>query len=156
MKKIEKAFIVFALVFCFLTLPISITTKAYAAQKADMPLISSNVVLARSEQTLRIKARPKFKSGQKQIKIAKRRRRSERRYRRYKRRRKYRNVQRDIAIGVGIAILGIIAEEAARGNYENAMRRCARDYRSFEWETGTYITYGGRVRLCPYLVPYVR
>ena len=156
MNKIKNTLIALALAFCIFALPVSVTTKAYAAQKVDMPLISSNVVLARSERALRIKARPKLKPGRKQTKIAKRRRRSGQRYRRYRRRHKYRNVQRDIAIGVGIAILGIIIEEAARGDYENAMRRCARDYRSFEWETGTYITYGGRVRLCPYLAPYIR
>jgi len=156
MKKIENALIGLGLAFCIFALPVSVTTKAYAVQRADMPPISSNVVMTRGERALRIKTRPKLKPGRKQLKIAKKRRRSGRRHRQYKRRHKYRNVQRDIAIGVGIAILGIIAEETARGDYDNAMRRCARDYRSFEWETGTYITYGGQVRLCPYLNPYIR
>lgn len=28
---------------------------------------------------------------------------------------------------------------------------CARHFRSFEWRTGMYTTYGGERRLCPYL-----
>lgn len=30
-------------------------------------------------------------------------------------------------------------------------RLCAQNFRSFEWETGYYTTYGGEHRLCPYL-----
>jgi hypothetical protein len=33
----------------------------------------------------------------------------------------------------------------------SAKERCARRFRSFEWETGLYTTYGGRRKLCPYL-----
>lgn len=33
----------------------------------------------------------------------------------------------------------------------SAMRRCAARFRSFEWDTGRYTTYGGDRRLCPYL-----
>ena len=32
-----------------------------------------------------------------------------------------------------------------------AMQRCAAQFRSFEWDTGLYTTYGGEKRLCPYL-----
>ena len=28
---------------------------------------------------------------------------------------------------------------------------CAQNFRSFEWKTGMYTTYGGERRLCPYL-----
>ena len=28
---------------------------------------------------------------------------------------------------------------------------CAQNFRSFEWNTGLYTTYGGEKRLCPYL-----
>jgi hypothetical protein len=28
---------------------------------------------------------------------------------------------------------------------------CAQNFRSFEWNTGLYTTYGGDKRLCPYL-----
>lgn len=33
----------------------------------------------------------------------------------------------------------------------SAKERCARRFRSFEWDTGLYTTYGGNRRLCPYL-----
>lgn len=33
----------------------------------------------------------------------------------------------------------------------SALRRCAARFRSFEWDTGRYTTYGGDRRLCPYL-----
>lgn len=42
-----------------------------------------------------------------------------------------------------------------RSHYYNAprwaKRKCARRYKSFDWHSGTYVTYGGRVRVCPYL-----
>jgi hypothetical protein len=33
----------------------------------------------------------------------------------------------------------------------SAKERCARRFKSFEWDTGRYTTYGGRSKLCPYL-----
>jgi hypothetical protein len=39
-------------------------------------------------------------------------------------------------------------EGAAAGD---AMSRCAKAFRSFDPATGTYVTYGGEVRRCPYL-----
>lgn len=69
-------------------------------------------------------------------------------------------------IGLGIAgalIGGAIAEGAYDdgpgysegtgygGGSSGAMQRCAAQFRSFEWETGLYTTYGGERRLCPYL-----
>lgn len=59
--------------------------------------------------------------------------------------------------GVGALIGGIIAgaliaaairEGRAR---DNDVRRCAYEFRSFDPETGTYITYEGEERVCPYL-----
>ena len=37
------------------------------------------------------------------------------------------------------------------GSAEEAMSRCAAAFRSFNAETGTYVTYRGEVRRCPYL-----
>ena len=34
---------------------------------------------------------------------------------------------------------------------EEAMSRCAAEFRSFNAKTGTYVTYRGEVRICPYL-----
>jgi BA14K-like protein len=37
-------------------------------------------------------------------------------------------------------------------NYQGSNRQlCAENFRSFEWRTGLYTTYGGEKRLCPYL-----
>jgi hypothetical protein len=33
----------------------------------------------------------------------------------------------------------------------SAKERCSRRFRSFEWDTGHYTTYGGHSKLCPYL-----
>ena len=79
---------------------------------------------------------------------------------------------RGIGIGLGVGVLGaIIASEAYRpragyyydddaydgpyyypSGYSGDPRAvCARNFRSFEWNTGLYTTYGGEKRLCPYL-----
>jgi hypothetical protein len=34
---------------------------------------------------------------------------------------------------------------------EEAITRCAAEFRSFDARTGTYVAYGGEVRICPYL-----
>jgi hypothetical protein len=53
-----------------------------------------------------------------------------------------------IALGViGALINQGLSENAA----QSAMQRCASTYKSFEWDTGLYTTYGGEKRLCPYL-----
>jgi len=53
-----------------------------------------------------------------------------------------------IALGViGALIDRGLSESAA----QSAMERCSQRYRSFEWDTGLYTTYGGEKRLCPYL-----
>ncbi len=42
--------------------------------------------------------------------------------------------------------------ERARPSYDaDAVARCASRFRSFRVDTGTYVTYGGEERLCPYL-----
>jgi len=79
---------------------------------------------------------------------------------------------RGVAIGLGAAVVGgIIANEIYRprpgyyyddyaydGPYYRPSRfagdprtLCAENFRSFEWNTGLYTTYGGEKRLCPYL-----
>jgi hypothetical protein len=59
--------------------------------------------------------------------------------------------------GAGAIIGGIIAgtliaaaiRERRAG--DDDMRRCAYEFRSFDPVTGTYITYEGEERICPYL-----
>ena len=79
---------------------------------------------------------------------------------------------RGVGIGLGVGILGaIIADQAYRprrgtyyddeaydgpyyapSGYQGDPRTlCAQSFRSFEWRTGLYTTYGGEKRLCPYL-----
>ena len=60
--------------------------------------------------------------------------------------------------GIGLGILGgvvagaIIADAVReRRATPYAMDRCAHDFGSFDYRTGTYITYYGEVRVCPYL-----
>ena len=53
-----------------------------------------------------------------------------------------------IALGVlGALVTGGMSE----GNARSAMQRCDNRFRSFEWDTGYYTTYGGDKVLCPYL-----
>jgi len=74
-------------------------------------------------------------------------------------------------LGVGVVAGSIIADEAYRPHpghyydegpydgpyyYPAAYRGdpreiCAQNFRTFEWRTGYYTTYGGERRLCPYL-----
>ncbi len=35
--------------------------------------------------------------------------------------------------------------------YRSGMQRCADTFRSFNPNTGTYVTYQGEIRICPYL-----
>lgn len=90
------------------------------------------------------------------------------RYRYYR----HRHSGRNLAIGLGVGVLGaIIASEAYRPRagyyyddepYDGPYYRpsgyagdprtlCAQNFRSFEWNTGLYTTYGGDKRVCPYL-----
>lgn len=54
-----------------------------------------------------------------------------------------------IAGAVGAAIVGgaIYEGRSSGSDYE----RCAATFRSFNPSTGTYVTYGGEERVCPYL-----
>ncbi len=76
-----------------------------------------------------------------------------------------------LGIGAGLVAGAIIADRAyapRRGYYYDTYdyagpyyypegysgdprRVCAQNFRSFEWETGMYTTYGGERRVCPYL-----
>ncbi|MFM9850338.1 MAG: BA14K family protein [Hyphomicrobiaceae bacterium] len=52
----------------------------------------------------------------------------------------------------GIIVGAIIAEVIREGRAtEYAMSRCALGFRSFDPDTGTYITRDGRIRICPCL-----
>ena len=61
----------------------------------------------------------------------------------------------DVGIGLGIlgAIIGgaIIAESVGGYGSGSAYDRCARSFRSFDGNSGTYTTYDGDTRRCPYL-----
>lgn len=64
----------------------------------------------------------------------------------------------DFGAGLAVGIIGSliaqgIAEEHADryGDSEWRWRKCDREFRSFEWDTGMYTTYGGDRRVCPYL-----
>ena len=71
-----------------------------------------------------------------------------------------RGVGAGVALGVGALIVGsILASKHARAERrvvvvdrdEEAFQRCADDFRSFDWDTGTIVNrYGDRVA-CPYL-----
>jgi hypothetical protein len=55
-------------------------------------------------------------------------------------------------VAIGLGILGaIIANGHSESYARSAMRRCDDRFRSFEWDTGYYTTYGGDKVLCPYL-----
>ena len=76
------------------------------------------------------------------------------------------NTGRNVAIGVGAAIIGgVLLNEAARAEnrrrrvvvveeYEDdddRSQRCADRYRSFDWDDGTYANRDGDRVVCPYL-----
>lgn len=54
---------------------------------------------------------------------------------------------------IGGIIVGTIIAAAIRERRagDDDMRRCAYEFRSFDPVTGTYITYEGEERVCPYL-----
>ena len=63
---------------------------------------------------------------------------------------------RNIGIGIGAAIVGgVIVSQALRAERRNygggARQHCADTYRSFDWESGTYMGYDGHRHVCPYL-----
>lgn len=56
------------------------------------------------------------------------------------------------AIIGGIIIGGLIAEAIREGRARDSdVDRCAARFRSFDPRSGTYVTYSGEVRICPYL-----
>src|SRR5690606_18333375 len=66
----------------------------------------------------------------------------------------YRRRSRGGAFGAGLAVgimTALIAKGISEAHARNRFDRCARDFRSFDYETGTIITRSGREVLCPYL-----
>lgn len=64
----------------------------------------------------------------------------------------------DFGAGLAVGVIGSliaqgVAEERAREirDEEWRWRKCDREFRSFEYDTGMYTTYGGERRVCPYL-----
>lgn len=69
-------------------------------------------------------------------------------------RHRHRHFGRDIGIGLGLGLLGGAIAGYSRYDglpYDERRNQCASRFRSFEWDTGLYTTYGGEKRLCPYL-----
>lgn len=85
---------------------------------------------------------------------------------------RHRHRGRNLALGIGVGVLGaIIAAEAYRpragayyddedydgpyyapsGFSGDPRTLCAQSFRSFEWDTGMYTTFGGERKVCPYL-----
>jgi hypothetical protein len=98
--------------------------------------------------------KPGITNGEKIIKVQ-RRGRGWRRgygYRRGPYRRGYRRGYGAGAL-IGGIIVGTIIAAAIRERRagDDDMRRCAYEFRSFDPVTGTYITYEGEERVCPYL-----
>jgi BA14K-like protein len=67
-----------------------------------------------------------------------------------------RNNGRNIALGIGAAIIGgIVLSETGRAEHRRTHSsdwdRCAQTYRSFEPDTGMYTGYDGERHTCPYL-----
>jgi hypothetical protein len=53
---------------------------------------------------------------------------------------------------IALGVLGALVNQGYSENRaRSAMQRCDDRFRSFEWDTGLYTTYGGDKRLCPYL-----
>ena len=76
----------------------------------------------------------------------------------YRGHRGYRYGRGAIGLGIAGAIIGgaIIANEGYRyrtRRYSNvsARQQCADTYRSFDWNSGTYMGYDGERHVCPYL-----
>lgn len=67
----------------------------------------------------------------------------------YRRRHRGWNPGAAIVGGVAAAIIaGAIVQGRAR---DDDVERCAAEFRSFDPRSGTYVTYGGETRVCPYL-----
>jgi hypothetical protein len=59
-------------------------------------------------------------------------------------------------IGAIIANSNSQPQFSGKGAYRSAKRRCARDYRSYDWDSDTFVTYSGVVKLCPHVREYYR
>ncbi|MBF0256461.1 MAG: BA14K family protein [Gammaproteobacteria bacterium] len=84
-------------------------------------------------------------------------------YDRYPRHRPSRRSNNWVAPLVAGALIGAIISNHSsqttygysnKGAYKSAKRRCAREYRSYDWDSDTFVTYGGVVKLCPYVRSY--
>ena len=69
---------------------------------------------------------------------------------------------RNIGLGIAAAIVGgVIISQAARADGygyrrtryagRSAAQQCADTYRSYDWDSGTYMGYDGERHVCPYL-----
>ncbi|MBF0255938.1 MAG: hypothetical protein HQL47_05635 [Gammaproteobacteria bacterium] len=47
-------------------------------------------------------------------------------------------------------------QHGQRKGYRSAKRQCAAEFRSYDWDSDTIVNRKGRVKLCPYVRPYVR
>lgn len=58
-----------------------------------------------------------------------------------------------LALGTGAAVAGFLATGPAWAGTGTsaAWQQCANDYVSFDWNSGTIVTYSGAVVTCPYL-----
>jgi hypothetical protein len=83
------------------------------------------------------------------VQYKKRNFREGRRFFRHRNRRRNRNVG-SLFLGTvaGLIIANAIRENRAR---DSDMQACADRYRSFDWDTGTYVGYDGERHVCPYL-----
>lgn len=70
--------------------------------------------------------------------------------------------RRGVGLGIAAAIIGgVVISQAVRADgygYRrhrqagySASQRCADTYRSFDWDSGTYMGYDGERHTCPYL-----
>ncbi len=98
--------------------------------------------------------KPGIEKGENITKVDRRGRRWRRGYR-YRRRPYRRGYRRGYGAGalIGGIIAGTLIAAAIREGRarDHDVRRCAYEFRSFDPVTGTYITYEGEERICPYL-----
>jgi hypothetical protein len=74
------------------------------------------------------------------------------RRRHWRRHRRYYDDDINPGAFIALGILGALINSGySESQARSAMERCDRRFRSFEWDTGLYTTFGGDKRLCPYL-----
>lgn len=138
------------------------TNSAEASQVPDadgLTATHSDAALAMPTLAAMLEDKPGLTEGEEAKKVAQRRRGRRGRGRRGRGRRGFgRGVGTGLAIGLGAAILsGALSQQRARASesqIEEAMYRCDAEYRSFNWDTGTVVTYNRGEVICPYLRPY--